>query len=186
MTSPKLLWKAAALAAIAALIVLGWTQRHRFLPVDVGSMAPAYSARRLDGGVTSLESLRGKVVLLNIWATWCGPCVREMPAIERAYQTLRAQGFEVLAVSVDAPAGSTDPFGRPGGDIAEFTRELGLSFPIAHDPDKEIESLFGIIGLPTTLIIDRSGRIAVKVLGGAAWDDAEHLAQLRALLAHRP
>jgi peroxiredoxin len=179
-------WKIAALVAIALLIVVGWTLRHRFEPVVVGSMAPAYRAKTLDGREVSLASLRGKVVILNAWATWCAPCVREMPALQRAYEKLRGEGLEVVAVSVDAPIGGWDPRGNAGGDIKAFAEQYGLTFPILHDPERRIEQTFSLYGLPTTLVIDRSGRIAHKVVGPAEWDDEPHIRNLRELLAKRP
>ena len=110
-------WRVALLAVIAILIVLGWTLRHRFVPVAEGSPAPEYSAKTLTGSEVSLASLRGKVVLLNVWATWCYPCVEEMPTLQHAYDLLKGDGLEVVAVSVDAPVGSLDPVGNPGGDV---------------------------------------------------------------------
>ncbi len=171
------------LVAIAILIALGWTQRHRFALVDAGSMAPAYSARTLDGAELSLSAFQGKVVLLNVWATWCQPCVQEMPALERVYRDFKSQGLEVVAVSVDASLGGLDSMGNPGGDIRAFTYGLGLTFTVLHDPKGKIKPLFGLIGLPTTVVIDRSGRIVRKAIGIKPWDDAQHRAELRALLA---
>lgn len=170
-------WKISALVAIALLIIVGWSQRHRFVPVDVGSRAPAYRAINLAGEEVSLAALRGKVVVLNVWATWCRPCVKEMPALERAYQELKAEGLEVVAVSVD----QTD---EPRA-IQEFVDHFGITFQIWHDPARTVERRFNAIGLPTTFVIDRSGRITKKVLGAADWDDAEHISELRALLADK-
>ena len=178
-------WKAGALVVIALLIAIGWTQRHHFTPVEVGGMAPDYSASTLTGDVVSLSDYRGKVVVLNVWATWCRPCVTEMPALERAYQALKSEGLEVVAVSVDAEDGGTDGMGNPGGDVAAFMAELGLTFTVLRDPARKVERTFAIIGLPTTIIIDRSGRIARRVLGAAAWDNEQHLGELRQLLAKK-
>jgi peroxiredoxin len=179
-------WKIAGLAAIVLLIVVGWTLRHRFVALDTGSMAPAYSARALDGREISLASLRGKVVVLNVWATWCPPCLREMPSLERAYQRLKGEGLEVVAVSVDAPVGGTDALGNPGGDVEAYTKALGLTFTVLHDPQRRIERKFSMFGLPTTFVIDRSGRIAQRVVGAADWADERHLRGLRELLAKTP
>lgn len=176
----------AALAAIALLIVVGWTLRHRFVPLDTGSMAPAYSARSIDGREVSLASLRGKVVVFNVWATWCQPCLREMPSLERAYQQLKDEGLEVVAVSVDAPPGGFDSMGNPGGDVRAFASHFGLSFTILHDPKRTVERKFSVFALPTTILIDRSGRIAQRVYGGADWADEQHLRELRKLLAEAP
>ena len=175
-------WKIAGLVVAGLLIVLGWTQRHRFTPLGVGSPAPEYATRTLSGEEVSLADYRGKVVLLNVWATWCPPCIREMPSMERAYQQLKDEGFEVLAVSVDAPIGTPDILGNPGGDVKAFVTEFRLTFPILLDPEKRIEKKFSTIGLPTTFILDRSGRIARIELGGKQWDSAENIAFLRSLL----
>src|SRR5262245_45980036 len=179
-------WRVGVVIAIAILIVLGWTQRHRFVMLTAGSRAPEYSAKTLDGREVSLASLRGKVVLLNVWATWCYPCVKEMPTLQHAYELLKNDGLEVVAVSVDAPVGSLDPVGNPGGDVPAFVKELGLTFTILRDPQRKIDTTFALIGIPSTFVIDRSGKIVKKVVGIASWDDQEHLRELRALLAKKP
>jgi peroxiredoxin len=118
-------------------------------------------------------------VLLNVWATWCKPCVREMPALQRLYDRLHARGLEVLAVSVDV-----DPpvvGGMP--DIAAFARDLGLTFPILHDPSGAVESAFNVIGLPVTVVITRDGRIHDRVVGERAWDEPRHASEIEKLLA---
>src|SRR5688500_1364907 len=114
------LWRGALAFALASLLLLAWTQRDRFAPVGAGSRAPAYSAPTLDGQTVSLASLRGKVVVLNVWATWCRPCLQEMPALERLHQQLSSQGLAIVAVSVDAPIGTAGPLGQPGGDVRAF------------------------------------------------------------------
>jgi cytochrome c biogenesis protein CcmG/thiol:disulfide interchange protein DsbE len=180
------LWRILTLIAIAGLIVLLWSQRGRFAPLEVGSMAPAYSAPALQGGERSLADYRGKVVVLNVWATWCQPCVKEMPALQRLYEQFRSDGLEVVAVSVDAGIGATDEFGRAGGDVGEFVREFELGFTILLDPKRRIEQQFGLSGVPTTIIIDRAGRIARKAIGIEVWDDEAHQAEMRELLAKKP
>jgi peroxiredoxin len=175
-------WRAGLLSLIAILVVIGWTQRYRFVPVAEGTRAPDYSAKTVAGEEVSLRSLRGKVVILNVWATWCYPCIKEMPTLQHAYQLLRAEGLEVVAVSVDAPIGSLDPVGNPGGDVPAFVKEFGLTFTVLRDPERKIDSTFGLIGLPSTFVIDRSGTIVKKVIGIAKWDDEQHLRELRALL----
>jgi peroxiredoxin len=179
-------WRIVLVVAIAGLIVLGWTQRHRFVPVGVGVRAPEYSARTLDGSELSLASLRGKVVLLNVWATWCFPCVKEMPTLQHAYELLKDDGLEVVAVSVDAPVGSLDPVGNPGGDVQAFVKELGLTFTVLRDPERKIDSTFALIGIPSTFVIDKRGYIVNKVVGIETWDDEAHLRELRRLLAEQP
>src|SRR5690606_16354584 len=108
------------LALLVALVALGWTVRDRFLPVEVGTAAPSFPARDLQGNPVSLDALRGEVVLLNIWATWCPPCREEMPSMQRLHDQLAEEGLRVVAVSIDAASGQVDAGGRPGGDIAAF------------------------------------------------------------------
>jgi cytochrome c biogenesis protein CcmG, thiol:disulfide interchange protein DsbE len=177
----RLAWTALALS-LAALLVLAWTQGSRFTPVTVGSRAPRYEAKTLDGRTVSLQSLRGKVVVLNVWATWCRPCRAEMPALERLHQQFIGRGLEIVAVSVDTPLGTFGPSGNVGGDVGAYTREMGLTFTILHDPARTIEDVFPIQGLPTTFIIDKDGRIDQKVVGARAWDEANYVKYFNNLL----
>ncbi|MEX2281597.1 MAG: TlpA disulfide reductase family protein [Gemmatimonadota bacterium] len=177
------LWRIITMAAALGLVVMLWLQRSRFAPLEVGMKVPAYSATALNGAEVSLESLRGKVVLLNVWATWCRPCVTEMPALERLYRQFRNDGLEVVAVSVDAGAGIMDDLGRPGGDVNAFVNERNLTFTVLLDPRRRVEQLFQLVGIPTTIVIGRDGRIARKAIGIEVWDDAEHQAEIRHLLA---
>jgi peroxiredoxin len=176
------LWRIVTLAAALGLMGFLWTQRSRFAPLEVGATIPSYSATKLDGGELSLDALRGKVVLLNVWATWCVPCVTEMPALERLYRQFRNDGLEIVAVSVDAGFGQTDDLGRPGGDVRAFVKERDLTFTVLLDPQRRVERLFQLVGVPTTIVIGRDGRIARKAVGIEAWDDQEHQAEMRQLL----
>ncbi|HEX8431234.1 MAG TPA: TlpA disulfide reductase family protein, partial [Longimicrobium sp.] len=102
-------------SVVALLVVLvgaGWFARDRFLPVDVGSAAPAFRATDMAGRPVSLGDLEGEVVLLNIWATWCGPCRAEMPSLQRLHEQLAPRGLKVVAVSVDAARGTRDAGGN--------------------------------------------------------------------------
>jgi peroxiredoxin len=168
-------------AGLAVLLFLGWLNRDRFAPVESGTTAPAFTARALDGRQVSLEDFKGKVVVLNVWATWCGPCRVEMPALERLYQQLGSKGVVVLAVSIDVAKGKTDGFGNPGGDVAEFVKKLNLTFPIGLDPEQKVKQLYGITGLPTTYIIGRDGKVVEKKLGPARWDEPPYVDRIRAL-----
>lgn len=168
-----------AAGVLAALI---WVNRERFTPLDVGSRAPDYVAHTLDGDSVALASFAGDVVLLNIWATWCRPCIVEMPALQRLHEELQDRGLRIVAVSVDAPRGVIGAFGQPGGSVREFVDDLGLTFTILHDPTGRIESRYQVNGLPTTYIIDRDGRIRRKVLGAVEWDQGAFADQIRDLL----
>lgn len=168
------------LAAVLALLI--WVNRGEFVPVASGSVVPEYVVRTLAGESRALSSYRGQPLLLNIWATWCPPCVREMPALERVHRQLGKEGLRIVAVSVDAAPGAINTWGRPGGDIEEFMRAQGITFEVLWDPSGEIETAYGLQGLPTTFLIDREGRIRERVTGWREWDDAATVATLRRLL----
>lgn len=171
-----LTWSLIAVA-IGALLVFGWSSRGDFSPLDAGSEAPEYAAVSLDGDTVSLEQLRGRVVLLNVWATWCTPCIREMPALEQLHQAHEAEGLSVVAVSVDA---STPGLGA--ADVRRFVDDLGVSFTILLDPGGEVENKFRVSGLPMSFIIDREGRIRQKIVGAREWNEPDITAQIRELL----
>ena len=119
---------AGVVVVLAALLGAGWLVRDRFLPVEVGTRAPNFQARDLQGRTVSLHDLRGEVVLLNIWATWCGPCLDEMPSMQRLHRQLGPQGLRIVAVSVDAAQGAVARNGQRGGNVGQFARDLGLTF----------------------------------------------------------
>ena len=142
-----------------------------------GSPAPEFRARNLQGGTTDLGALRGKVVLLNFWATWCPPCVEEMPSLERLHRTLGPEGLVVLGVSADD---SDD-------DVRAFLPKVDVTFPILRDPGGRVaSSVYRATGFPETFLIDREGRIVKIFIGPAEWDTPEALAYFRSVLGARP
>lgn len=132
--------------------------------VQVGDEAPNFMLRDLAGKVMSLSQLRGRVVLLNFWATWCGPCRVEMPAMEQLYRTLPRREFEILAVSTD-PQGAAVT--RP------FQREMGFTFPILHDSEYRVGLTYGARTIPITFMVDRRGIVRQKIFGARDWDSQE-------------
>jgi peroxiredoxin len=114
-----------------------------------GERVPHYAAADLDGRQVRLQDLHGEVVLLNIWATWCYPCRREMPGLEELHRELSASGLNVVAVSVDA-AGAA-------GEIRDFLDELGLTMQVLHDTRSEISRVFATRGVPETFLIGADG-----------------------------
>ncbi len=132
--------------------------------VKVGDEAPNFQLPDLAGNVVSLSQLRGKVVLLNFWATWCGPCRVEMPAMEQLYQTFPLREFEILAISTD-PQGAAVT--RP------FQQEMGFTFPILHDSEYHVGLTYGARTLPMTFVVDRQGIIRQKVFGARDWGSPE-------------
>jgi peroxiredoxin len=155
---------------LLVLIGAGWMVRDRFLPVEVGTTAPDFSAQTLRGEPVALSGLRGQVVLLNIWATWCPPCREEMPSMERLYRAVGPEGLRIVAVSIDAGEGKVDASGHEGGNIAEFARDRGLTFDIWHDPEGRIQRTYRTTGVPESFLIDRDGTIIKKVIGATEWD----------------
>jgi peroxiredoxin len=126
-----------------------------------------------DGGSIRLSQLKGNVILLNVWATWCGPCRVEMPAMEQLYRTFPRKEFEILAVSTD-PQGAVVT--RP------FQQEMGFTFPILHDSEYRVGLTYGARTLPMTFMVDRQGVIRQKIFGARDWDSPEARELIQALM----
>ena len=156
----------------AATRVLG----DELFPVTVGAEAPDFSAKTLDSSarVKTLADYEGEVVLLNIWATWCGPCRVEMPSMQALQRTLGPSGLKIVAVSVDDP-GSEQA-------IRTFGEEYGLTFELLHDASGEIRKIYQTTGVPETFVIGRDGTIRKKVIGATNWNSAANRAVLAQLL----
>ena len=163
------------LAAVAAVVVVRLLPQIRL--VGIGSTAPAFQAIDLrTGRPARLADYRGKVVLLNIWATYCIPCRTEMPAIERLSRRLAGTDFHVLAVSVDVVDSTA---------VRAFVRELELTFDVWHDQPGTTQRLYQTTGVPETFVIDRRGVIVKKAIGSIDWDDPVNELLIRRLLAER-
>ena len=113
----------------------------------------------------------GRVVIVNFWATWCPPCREEMPSMQRAYEQLRGEGIEMLAINI----------GEDEDTLFAFTADYPVEFPLLLDLDSATIQSWPVKGLPTTFVVDPQGRLAYRAIGGRAWDDADLLATLRAL-----
>ena len=120
-----------------------------------GAPAPDFALSDLSGRPVQLSTLKGQVVLVNFWATWCIPCRAEMPAIQQAYNARKGQGFTVLAVNLSEP--------KP--DVQSYVTSLGLSFPVLLDARDAISNLYRVRGYPTSFFIDRSGTVAIENVG---------------------
>ena len=171
---------ATAVTAVLLMVVctsIGHAAPPDMLPVTermivkLGEPAPNFQLRDLNGHLITLSDLRGKVVLLNFWATWCGPCRVEMPAMEQLYRMFQRKDFEILAVSTDAQGAAIT---RP------FQQENRLTFPILHDPDYRVGLSYGARSLPMTFLIDRQGVIRHQVFGARDWEtpEAQQLVQM--------
>lgn len=122
--------------------------------------ASDFYLRDLDGKLVRLSDYQGKVVLLNFWATWCESCLKEMPSMQRLYETYRDKGLEIVAVSVD----TTSP-----ANVRTFVEKLSLTYPILHDRDSLISRLYSNPGVPSSYLIDPQGNVAYRVLGEYDW-----------------
>jgi len=136
--------------------------------------APDFVSENLRGGNTGLADYRGKIVLLNFWATWCMPCRAEMPGMETLWQKYKEQGLVVLAVSVDE--GSR-------GRIETFSKLLDLSFPVLLDPESKVSDLYKVSNMPTSFLIDRNGKIISRIVGTEEWFSPEAVQLVEGLLS---
>jgi peroxiredoxin len=162
---------AIAVAAAAAFAVA--TAPRTPPPLSRGGIAPAFQLASLDGDQVTLESLQGRVVLVNFWATWCKPCEDEMPAMGRLYDALKNQGFDLLAVSVDE---GTE-------EVRQFQDRLELPFPLLLDPDQAVAERYQTYRFPESFLVDREGVIVERYIGPKDWDSPAYLERVRALLA---
>jgi len=151
------------LGVAALVIVFALKQDNpylKFSPLRVGQPAPGFTLPGLDGKMVSLSDYRGHVVLVNVWATWCPPCVDEMPSMEKLYRELKGENFEILAVSIDA-------LGKKA--VAPFMKKYSLSFQALMDPDGTIKALYQTTGVPESFIINQEGILIEKVIGPKDW-----------------
>ncbi len=160
--------------ALVFAVALGLKIRPEIALVGAGSRAPAFHAVNLaTGRPASLGDYRGRVVLLNLWATWCAPCRVEMPSMERLSRRLAGTDFRVVAVSIDEDGDSV---------VAAFARQLGLTFDILHDASGAIKRTYQATGVPESWVIDRDGVIIKKVTGPAEWDGPVNETLIRRLI----
>ncbi|MBM4119506.1 MAG: TlpA family protein disulfide reductase [Nitrospira sp.] len=144
--------------------------------LKVGDVAPNFELYDLAGNVVTLAEYRGSIVFLNFWATWCGPCRVEMPAMEALYREFDRKDFEILAVSTDQQGVAVT---RP------FQNQLGLTFPILHDTDYRVGLAYGARSLPMTFVIDRRGAIMHRIFGARDWESPEAKQMIKTALIAR-
>ena len=165
------------LGAVAAFVALGCA-RDTTPRVEIGAPAPRYAATTLAGDSASTSGLAGKVVLLNVWATWCAPCRDEIPYLESLYEQHREHGFEIIGVSVDARG--QDPA------IQDFVKEFRMTYPIWRDPDERVQSVYFALGVPASYLIDRAGVLRWRRLGTIHRSDTTLTRALTDALAASP
>jgi peroxiredoxin len=157
------------------LIALGAAFYYQQLQANTrasSTPAPDFTLKDLTGQAHHLADFRGKVVFLNVWATWCAPCRMEMPSMENLYRRLHGKDFVMLAVNED----------EEGRAVQPFVNEMGLTFPVLIDPNGVVPPRYGVTGYPETFIIDRGGKIIQHTIGPEDWDSQEALQYFTQLL----
>ncbi len=134
--------------------------------------APGFSLQNIHGETVDLRDFRGKPILLNFWATWCEACKEELPSMQRLYETLKDQGVEVVAISIDR-----SNFDR----IRKYVEQYKLTFPILLDPDQKVRRSYFIMGLPTTYLIDGDGKLKGFASGARVWDSPDSIQVMQSL-----
>ncbi len=163
------------LGVVAAALVFV-TSGRQSKPVRVGDAAPDFRLQALDGRSVGLSDLRGKVVMVHFWATWCPPCVDEIPSIDRLSRSFPGQDFEVLAVSVDEGG---------EGAVKPFLQRNRLALPVLLNPDRSVPGRYGTFKFPETYIVDRSGVVRYKIIGAENWDSPDAIQAIKGLLAQK-
>jgi peroxiredoxin len=146
------------------------------LPAVAGSgssgPAPAFTLASRAGQPVSLAQYKGQVVMINFWASWCGPCRQEMPLLESIYKKYNKMGFTMLGVNVEPDSNAAN----------EWLKATPVSFPILYDRDSKVSKLYDVAGMPSTVIIDRSGKLRVLHRGYKPGDENEYLDSIRSLI----
>jgi peroxiredoxin len=167
--------RTAALVAVVVVLAFGYVQlaENKGYALKKGTETPDFRLPSLTGEEVDLASHRGRVVLLNFWATWCPPCVAEMPSLERLHRALGPEGLTVLTISAD----------EDEEDLREFVARYDLSLPVLLDPGgRTAAAAYRTTGYPETFLLDRQGRLIRHYVGPAEWDTPEALAHFRTLL----
>jgi peroxiredoxin len=165
----------ALLVVVVVAVAFGFVhlQQNKGYGLKVGESAPSFTLPQRGGGSVDLASLRGHVVVVNFWATWCAPCVAEMPSLDRLHRALSRDGLVVLGVSVDEDEAA----------LTAFLEKGGLTLKVLRDPGGAVASgAYRTTGYPETFVIDPAGVIQETYVGPADWDTSEALDHFRSLL----
>ena len=140
--------------------------------VGPGSPAPAFALAARDGGKVSLADLKGQVVMINFWATWCGPCRQEMPLLAQLHAKYEPLGFTLLGVNVEPDSAAA----------VTWLKGVAVPFPILFDTDSSVAGSFGVEGMPSTVFVDRNGKVRYVHRGYKAGDEAKYADMIRSLV----
>ena len=164
----------AVLLLLIAVVASGCSKKD--VPAQEGAAAPDFTLSDLSGKQVQLSSLKGKVVLVNFWATWCPPCREEIPSMVKLNQIMQGRNYQMLAISIDE-----------GGKqaVQEFFRQNGVTLPVLLDTDGSVSRRYGTTGVPETFIVDGKGTIRKKVIGGVEWSSPEVVRFLEELMQEK-
>jgi peroxiredoxin len=162
----------AGIVLAAALVVGGFITSSEAAMPKAGESAPDFALKAASGKNLRLRELRGEVVMINFWATWCGPCRQELPLLNKLYAQYRQAGFVLLGVNID-----DDP-----AAAKEMASKLGVSFPLLFDSDKRVTRMYDVSTMPATLILDRNGKVRHVHRGYVPGVEATYQSQVRELL----
>jgi peroxiredoxin len=161
------------IAALAcALLALAWPASATD---GAAAPAPAFTLASRDGKPVSLAELKGQVVMINFWASWCGPCRQEFPALDQIYAKYKPMGFTLVAINVESEK----------ADAERFLEKTPASFPILFDPDNKVSGSYGVSAMPTTVLVDRAGRVRWQHRAYKPGDEAKYIEQIRAALREK-
>jgi peroxiredoxin len=171
--------KVLLVVAIVAGAAYGFVslQDKKAWALQAGSVAPTFRLPTLAGGEVDLSSYRGRIVLVNVWATWCPPCVEELPSLEKLHRALGGEGLVVLSVSADEDEAA----------LRRFVAEHGVTFPVLRDPGGRLvaAALYHATGYPETHVIDANGILRESVIGPAEWATPAAIDHFRDLIKNR-
>lgn len=168
-STPRSLWRGLVAALVLALPAVAAQSASN----SAGSVAPDFQLSARGGSEVNLSQFKGQVVMINFWATWCGPCRQEMPLLESIHKKYKPMGFTMIGVNVE-----------PDSQAAEqwLSKQSPVSFPILFDTESKVSKLYKVTGMPNSVIIDRKGNVRVLHRGYKPGDENEYLNQIRALV----
>jgi peroxiredoxin len=164
--------------SVAAALAAAAEAPQTLTPLRERPLAPDFALTDLDGRTQRLHDARGKVVLVNFWATWCPPCRQELPSMQRAWSKLKGEGFAMFAIDIGEDDETILPF--------IFSTGVELTFPILLDRDSTVTQAWPVVALPTSFVLDPAGRIVYRAVGGREWDDPGLMEKIRALMRSAP
>ena len=158
-------------ALLAALVAVAWSASA----TDGSPPAPEFKLVNRAGGEVSLASLKGQVVMINFWASWCGPCRQEVPALDQIYSKFKPMGFEMVGINVESEK----------SDAERFLGKTPVNFHILFDPDNTVSGNYGVSAMPTTFLVDRQGKLRWQHRAYKPGDEAKYIEQIRAMLREK-